>query len=87
MVHSYVNISITKTTTYAFYLSSLIVLLVRRNKRNVGLHSLFHTLLISKEPIVTSIQHIPSFSFHAMPCRATQTTYSTIVHLLYRTDT
>lgn len=54
MVHPYINISITKTTTYAIYLRSLIVLLVRRNERNVGLGSLFHALLISKEPMHSS---------------------------------
>lgn len=53
MAHSYVNISITKTTTYAFYLGFLIVLLVRRNERNVGVRGLFHILLISKKPILS----------------------------------
>ena len=65
MVHSYVNISITKTTTYAFYLSFLIVLLVRRNERNVGLRSLFHILLISKEPVLAFIHSCFFFPCHA----------------------
>lgn len=65
MVHSYVNISITKTTTYAYYLSFLIVLLVRRNERNVGLQSLFHIFLISKEPIHAFIHSSFFFPFHA----------------------
>lgn len=65
-VHSYVNISITKTTTYAFFLSFLIVLLVRRNERNVGLWSLFHILLISKKPILSVRRpFVFFFPFHA----------------------
>lgn len=75
MAHSYVNISITKTTTSAVYLGSLIVLPVRRNERNVGLRSLFHVLSISKE---TMLAFVHSCSFLSIPCHAMQTTYNTI---------
>ena len=83
MVHSYVNISITKTTTYVFFLSFLIVVLVRGNERNVGLRSLFHMQLISKKPTLAFIYHFLFSFWCGPPTTLYSIIYSGIVVYMY----